>query len=63
MDIHYYDNRPLPVILAEPLGGKKAKYVSPENDPNDPKYIQQQPKKETESSKDQQSEENEEAEK
>jgi len=43
MDIHYFDNRPLPVILAEPLGGKKAIYVCPENDPNDPKYIPSPP--------------------
>jgi len=39
MDLNHFDNRPLPVILAEPLGGKKAIYVSPENDPKDPKYI------------------------
>ena len=31
---HYDGSRPHPIILHEPQGGPKAKYMSKENDPN-----------------------------
>jgi len=50
--VAYYDgDRPHPVILHEPQGGKKAIYMSPENDPKSPKYIKPDDHKKPEKNK------------